>query len=126
MLRRRATGARTRPTSSGCRSGFVEYRAKVRRKPAAASGVSVDSALTCNTRVKARTRSEGAREVAGRSRRSGTGCHIRSHHLLRVDDAVEFGLRDESQLQGGGLEREIISRGIKSLPMLKCSSERCV
>src|SRR5271166_7166200 len=46
--------------------------------------------------------------VLNSDRLLGAGRHIRRNHLPRVDDALELGLRDEAQLQGGCLEREVV------------------
>src|SRR5262249_58874913 len=63
---------------------------------------SVACPLTKRTRAAARTRREPSAGIILSAAR-----HVGCDHLLRVDDAVEFDLGDESQLQGGRLQREI-------------------
>src|SRR6266480_2206987 len=85
-------------------------------RSAAARVSSVDWPLTCNTRARIRTRSDRSCKLitacsgieAKKVSRSGTGCHIRFHHLFWIDDAIKFSLSDKSQLQGGSLECEVI------------------
>src|SRR5262249_56478895 len=39
-------------------------------------------------------------------------CDIRVDHLRRLDDTIEFGLRDKAQLQRRILEREVVVHGV--------------
>src|ERR1700731_2524914 len=86
----------------------------------------VDCPLTCNTRANARTRSARSgmervvtasisepRAAAG-AELSGGRCNIGFHHLARIDNAIEFRLGYKAQLQGGGLQRQIIVHGVVS------------
>src|SRR5439155_961920 len=91
-------------------------------RSAAARVSSVDWPLTCNTRARIRTRSDRSCKLitacsgieAKKVSRSGTGCHIRFHHLFWIDDAIKFSLSDKAQLQGGSLECEVIIHDLHS------------
>src|SRR2546425_3296208 len=93
-----------------CRSRALPSRS------AAAMVSSVDWPLTCTTRARLRTSSKRSFGVmaARSSGPSGGSCYIRIHHLFRIDDPIEFRLRDEPQRQGGGLEREVVIHGVVS------------
>jgi hypothetical protein len=59
------------------------------------------------------SRADPPREKASGPATSGRAAgHIRRHHFLRIDDAVEFGLRDEAQLQRGRLQSQIVVHGV--------------
>src|SRR5215475_9572099 len=42
----------------------------------------------------------------------GRGGDIGMHHFCWINDPIELGLRNEAQLQGGRLEREVVVHGV--------------